>query len=72
MLDPTLLLSKDDWEACACKPSFSAPEEYILVYFLGGISTEQEAELHKLQKIYMCQIVNIYSVLEEAYTATSL
>jgi len=35
VLDPTLLLSFEEWEKIEKSPSFEIPEKYILTYFLG-------------------------------------
>ncbi len=41
VLDPTLLLTSNDWRKIAKKPDIKLPEHYALVYFLGEISDGQ-------------------------------
>lgn len=40
LLDPTMLLPKADWEEIITKPQFEIPERYILVLFLGEVSSD--------------------------------
>ena len=35
VLDPTLLLSRDDWEKIVKRPAIQLPEQYVLAFFLG-------------------------------------
>lgn len=40
-VDPTLLLSRDEWRKIEKKPSFVGENDrYLLTYFLGGCSEE--------------------------------
>lgn len=38
LLDPTFMLSSNEWDLVAKKPSFRVNDKFILVYFLGGIN----------------------------------
>lgn len=40
VLDPTLLLTKTQWNSVAKKPSFKIPKKYVLKYFLGDVTDE--------------------------------
>ncbi len=37
VLDPTLLLTAEEWRAFERKPSYELPEHYALAYFFGGM-----------------------------------
>lgn len=55
VLDPTLMLSADQWRVI--EPSRRQPTKpYILTYFLGEPSTEQEAQIRDFAKIHHCTI----------------
>lgn len=45
VLDPTLLLSKEDWKEISTKKIYS--EKFIIVYFLDHISDDDYAYIHK-------------------------
>ena len=36
VLDPTLLLTADEWQKYSAKPSYYVPEKYVFCYFLGN------------------------------------
>ena len=40
VLDPTLLLSADDWRKYESKPAYDVPDKYVLCYFLGNKTPE--------------------------------
>ncbi len=42
LIDPTLLLSKEDWLRMAKKPFWNQNKRYIITYFLGDISEREE------------------------------
>ena len=42
VLDPTLLLSPEQWREVASKPEYPVPERYVLCYFLGKITPEYQ------------------------------
>ena len=41
-IDPTFLLSKDEWLKVVRKPNKEIPEKYVVTYFLGTIEEENE------------------------------
>lgn len=56
VLDPTLLLSRNDWEMIVKRPAIQLPEHYVLAFFLGeepeGV-IESFAEQHGLPIVHM-------------------
>lgn len=38
VVDPTILLSKEEWQKIELKPEWYSGEKYILTYFLGNPS----------------------------------
>lgn len=61
LIDPTLMLEKNEWASIMKKPDFhSEQKEYILIYFLGGRTVEFNAEICELGKKYNMKIIDIY------------
>lgn len=42
VLDPTLLLTADDWRKISRRPQYDVPEHYALIYLLGNDSLPEE------------------------------
>ena len=57
LLDPTLLLTQDDWRAMT--RHISTPRKYIFVYMLGDITGEYEEYLNKIAKEADCVLVDV-------------
>lgn len=61
VLDPTLLLSKNEWMKIAKEPIEAPKEKYILVYMLGEITKEYRKKLELLSKERNLKIINIFN-----------
>lgn len=59
VLDPTLLLTADEWSEIEKKPHFKLPEKYLLQFFLGEVTPEYQAELKRIAEERGLQILNI-------------
>ena len=59
VLDPTMLLTDEEWSKLAKKPKQLKTEKYILNYFLGKLSPERDKEIKRIAKKYGCEIINI-------------
>ncbi len=70
VLDPTFLLTKEDWNYIEKKPAIDLPEKYILVYYLGNKNEIFQAVVGYLQSKHGCQIVDIYDVDSPFYYTT--
>lgn len=71
LVDPTMLLTTDEWDAIAKKPEYTVPERFMLVYFLGGKSRETQKEIHHLADKNNLEIVDIYDAMQAAYFLTA-
>ena len=60
-VDPTLMLSKDEWMNFAEKPSFAKSKRFILTYFIGTSSPEVKEYVSKVAKEANCEIINLQS-----------
>lgn len=59
LVDPTMLLSAEEWDKVSKKPKQLKTNKYILNYFLGNISKEADIEIHRIAKENNCDIINI-------------
>ncbi len=60
LIDPTMLLTRDEWTEVARKPKHvKFDSDYILTYFLGGRSPKVELDLEKIAKVRNLKIFNL-------------
>lgn len=59
LIDPTMLLTSEDWEKVAKKPEQLKTDKYILNYFLGNLSDSRKEEIDRIAKENNCEIINI-------------
>lgn len=59
MVDPTMLLTEEDWDLVAKKPAMLNSKKYILNYFLGDLTYERKEEIMRVAKENSCEIIDI-------------
>ncbi|MGN1134510.1 MAG: polysaccharide pyruvyl transferase family protein [Oscillospiraceae bacterium] len=59
IIDPTMYFSAKDWAKVEEKPEFLSDENYILTYFLGGISKTRSDEIQRVANENGWKIINI-------------
>ncbi len=60
LIDPTLLLEKDDWMSIMSFPSNKQCENpYMFTYFLGGISNKTEEYIYNISNAYKLKVIDI-------------
>ena len=60
LVDPTMLLSKEEWQNIERKPSkYIEGKRYILNYFLGDVSEEEKKAINEFAINNDCTIINI-------------
>lgn len=59
LVDPTMLLTAEEWDKVAKKPEQLKNNKYILNYFLGELSEKRKAEIDKIAKENDCEVINI-------------
>lgn len=59
VLDPTLLLTANEWSEIEKKPSFKIPNKYMLQFFLGDATPEYRSEIERIADERDLQILNI-------------
>ncbi len=70
VVDPTMLLTAEEWRKIAVKPKNIDGKKYILTYFLGKISDKRKEFLEKVAKENNLEIINMIQITEsETYIA---
>lgn len=59
LVDPTLMLTSSEWDVVAKKPRYKVPNDFILVYVLGNLTTEYKKIIEYYSKIYHTTVINI-------------
>ena len=68
LVDPTMLLKKDEWEQLEKKPKkLETGKKYILNYFLGEISKEKKDAIENFAKENGYEIINILDMKSSFY-----
>lgn len=67
LVDPTMLLTADEWDKVSKKPEQLKTDRYILNYFLGELSEKRNKEIDKIAKENNCEVINILDVNSPFY-----
>ena len=59
LIDPTLMLDKEDWQKVSKKPKYKIGDKYILTYFLGEISEKRNSYIENIAKNNGLQIIRL-------------
>ncbi len=59
LIDPTLLLDKEEWQKVSKRPDIHIPSKYLLTYFLGEISDERNRYLSRIAKENDLEIIRL-------------
>ena len=59
LVDPTMLLTAEEWDKVSKKPEQLKTNKYILNYFLGELSEERKKEINRVAKENNCEVINI-------------
>ena len=59
LVDPTMLLTAEQWNAVSKKPKQLKTDKYILNYFLGDLSEERKKEIDRIAKENKCEVINL-------------
>lgn len=69
VLDPTLLLSAEDWKKVEKAPKKLPKKEYIFVYMLGAQTKEYKEYISNIAEKYNLEIVDIYNKKSHYYVS---
>ena len=67
LIDPTMLLTKDEWDMVSKEPKVRTDEKYILCYFLGELSLEKSKKIKKIADENQCKVINILDKNSDYY-----
>ena len=67
LLDPTMLLTANEWEKVMKKPKIYNGKPYILLYFLGKLSQKRRKEIDALASKEQCYIIEILNPKDPYY-----
>lgn len=70
VLDPTMLLTVDEWRQIEKKPKYKVKQKYILVYFLGKFDFYRQ-DIKEFAIRNDLQIINIFDIEDEKHYCTS-
>ena len=59
LVDPTMLLTAQEWDKILRKPKAELPEKYILTYFLGLISPERRDVIQRKARQMDCALIEV-------------
>lgn len=65
LVDPTLLLEKEDWLSIAKTPSNKPKSEYLLTYFLGDVSLKTKRRIKRIAKNNDLKLINLAKETEK-------
>ncbi len=69
IVDPTMLLSAEEWQKVMKKPEQLKSQKYILNYFLGNLSSKRMEKIEKLAKSKGWMIINILDINDPFYVS---
>ncbi len=59
LVDPTMLLNKEEWFSIAMTPTFKPKSNYLLTYFLGDGSNEYREWINHISKTFDLEVINL-------------
>ncbi len=68
LLDPTMLITIEEWDKIVKRPKVLNTDKYILTYFLGDLSNERKREIKRVAKENNCKIINLLDKKSKFYT----
>lgn len=68
LVDPTMLLTAEEWDKVSKKPKQLKANKYILNYFLGELSEKRKKEINRIAEENNCEIINILDLNSPFYS----
>lgn len=59
LVDPTMMLTSEEWDRIIKKPKQLKIDKYILSYFLGELTENRKKEINRVAKENECEVINI-------------
>lgn len=67
VIDPTLLLDKNDWNKASKKPKYDVEEKFLLTYFLGEVSDEIKNYVKKISTENNLKVISLEKMKRNDY-----
>jgi len=67
LIDPTMLLDKEEWKKVSRQLEKKLPERYILTYFLGKVSNRRKEYVKETAKKHNLEVVELNSIKDIDY-----
>ena len=69
LVDPTLMLSKEEWDQIIKKPVFhDENKKYVLLYFLGNLTEEYKGSIAVISDRYNLEVIDVLDKNSRYYT----
>lgn len=65
LVDPTFLITKEKWLSIAREANNKPKGDYLLTYFLGGLSDNYESEIKTIAKAKKLEVINLNKIREK-------
>ena len=65
--DPTMCVSKEDWDAIIEKPDFIDGQDYVLTYFLGNETNKYRRYIENYAKKNNLKVIDVYDLRKPQY-----
>lgn len=59
VVDPTMLLTVQEWDQVISNPRGDVPQNYVLTYFLGAVSEDRKAAIQARAKALGCELIEL-------------
>lgn len=59
LIDPTMLLTSEEWGTIIHRPEVALPDTYVLMYFLGKVSQERREAIQAAADSLSCPVLDI-------------
>ena len=59
LVDPTMLLTTQEWDAIAIPPPKPLPEKYVLTYFLGEVPPQRRSDIQRKARELGCELIEL-------------
>lgn len=70
-VDPTMLLTKDEWDKLSFTSKCKEKDKYILTYFLGNYSKERKDYIKRISNQYKLKIIDLNQLFKHWYYSIS-
>lgn len=67
LVDPTMLLSTEEWNKISKKPKMLDSDNYVLCYFLGELSENKKIMIERFAEKNNCEVINILDPKSKFY-----